>query len=52
MLPGQTRVHADRENRVAVVVSWKNNEMLLGAPNIPIGTEKDNACVRCSSVKY
>ena len=52
MLPGQTRVHADRENRVAVVVSWKNIEMLLGAPNIPIGTEKDNAYVRCSSIKY
>ena len=47
MLPGLTRVHADRENRVAVVVSWKNNEMLLGALYIPSGTGKDhaNACI-------
>ena len=37
MLPGLTRKHADRENRIAVVVRWKNNEMLLGAPHIPFG---------------
>ena len=48
MLPGLTRVHADRENRVAVVASWKNKEMLLGAPNIPSGTGKDhdNVCIK------
>ena len=45
MLPGPTRVHTDRENRVAVVVSWKNNEMLLGASLIPSGTGKDHANV-------
>ena len=45
MLPGLTRVHADRENRVAIVVSWKNNEMLLGTPHIPSGTGKDHANV-------
>ena len=45
MLPGLTRVHADRENRVTVVVSWKNNEMLLGASLIPSGTGKDHANV-------
>ena len=48
MLPGLTRVHADRKNRVAVVVSWKKKEMLLGAPNIPSGTEKAhvNVCIK------
>ena len=40
MFPGLTRVHADRENRVAVVVSWKNSDMLLGDPHIPSGTGK------------
>ena len=45
IFPCLTRVHADRENRVAVVVSWKNTEMLLGAPNIPFGTGKDHASV-------
>ena len=47
MFPGLIRVHADRENRVAVVVSWKNNEMLLGALHIPSGTGKDyaNVCI-------
>ena len=38
IFPCLTRVHADRENRVAVVVSWKNKEMLLGAPHISSGT--------------
>ena len=35
------------KTRVALVVSWKNNEMLLGAPNIPSGTGKDpaNVCI-------
>ena len=51
MLPGLTRVHADRENRVAVVVSWKNNEILLGAPHIPSGTGKDHANV-CIELLY
>ena len=47
MLPRLTRVHADRENRVAVVVSWKNNEMLLRASHISSGTGKDhvNVCI-------
>ena len=45
IFPCLTRVHPDRENRVAVVVSWKNNDMLLGAPNIPSGTGKDHASV-------
>ena len=51
ILPGLTRAHADRENRVAVVVYWKNNEMLLGAPNIPSGTGKDHASV-CIELLY
>ena len=46
-----TQVHADRENRVAVVVSWKNTEMQLGAPNIPSGTGKDYASV-CIELLY
>ena len=45
MLSDLTRVHADRKNRVAVVVSWKNNEMLLGALNILSGTGKNHANV-------
>ena len=45
MLPGLTQAHADRENRVPVVVSWKNNEELLRAPNIPSGTGNDHANV-------
>ena len=51
IFPCLTRVHADRENRVAVVVSWKNNEMLLGASNIPSGTGKDHAGV-CIELLY
>ena len=45
MVPDLTRVRADRKNRVAVVVSWKNNKMLLGALNIPSGTGKNHANV-------
>ena len=53
MLPGLTRVHADRENRNAVVASWKNNEMLLGAPHIPSGTRKyhANVCIELFVMK-
>ena len=51
MLPGLTRVHADRENRVAVLVTWKINEMLLGVPNIRSGTGKDHANV-CIELLY
>ena len=51
MLPGLTRVYADRENRVAVFVSWKNNEILLGVPNIRSGTGKDHANV-CTELLY
>ena len=51
MLPGLTRVHADPENRVAVLRSWKNNEMLLGVPNIRSGTGKDHANV-CIELLY
>ena len=50
-IPGLTRVHADRENRVAVLVSWKNNEMLPGVPNIRSGTSKDHANV-CIELLY
>ena len=51
MLLGLSRVHADRENRVAVVVSWKNSKMLLGAPHIPSGTGKNHANV-CIELLY
>ena len=46
-----TKVHAGRESRVAVAVSWKNNEILLGAPNISTGTGKDRANV-CFELLY